>query len=182
MKKLIITALASVALVATSHAASFTWSTASKLFSLDATVMPTIEAGKSYSSATTGNANTIANQLASYNFTYTLILDNGGTKDTLTGTFVAGDFASRALNKVLESDIVVAGADVSYEAYFSTVANGQTLTSATVSGNVHFNDQGDLGLQIAQPATWSTAAAPEPTSGLMLLLGVGLMALKRKRA
>lgn len=29
---------------------------------------------------------------------------------------------------------------------------------------------------------WQAAAVPEPTSGLMLLLGVSLMALKRKRA
>ena len=62
--------------------------------------------------------------------------------------------------------------------YLVAKKNGEATITQTfgTSGNKTFA----FGTQAAN-TTWAVAT-PEPTSGLMLLLGVGLMALKRKRA
>jgi len=84
----------------------------------------------------------------------------------------------------------------------TTYANGDTFYGAILyvegdnyMGNIATytltSDQdfsiGDLALKIGGDAgttatAWSTAAVPEPTSGLLLLLGMAGLALKRKRA
>ena len=60
--------------------------------------------------------------------------------------------------------------------------NGATwdLTSDAIVGTWNVPSLGDLALTTAGPAGFT--AAPEPTSGLLLLLGVAGLALKRKRA
>ena len=78
--------------------------------------------------------------------------------------------------------------EVSYTFYYKlTDADGWTLTSADKTGlkalgtgtqGVLFNDQSGY---TGNTGNW-TAPAPEPTSGLLLLLGVAGLALKRKRA
>jgi len=51
----------------------------------------------------------------------------------------------------------------------------------TTIGNLATTIGGDIGGGSTATA-WSTAAVPEPTSGLLLLLGMAGLALKRKRA
>lgn len=46
--------------------------------------------------------------------------------------------------------------------------------SSSLSKNIFFGSQ--------SAATWNTVAVPEPTSGILLLLGMAGLALKRKRA
>ena len=63
--------------------------------------------------------------------------------------------------------------------YVVTAASGSVKTpGATTSNNAGFSLSNSATLT---PGNW-TAAAPEPTSGLLLLLGVAGLALKRKRA
>ena len=90
------------------------------------------------------------------------------TGDIDAGELVGSDFSS---------DLFVA--DTNYNFYFTAAdAAGNTYKSETVlakawavgTGSVSFEGNG----------TWT--AAPEPTSGLLLLLGVAGLALKRKRA
>ena len=63
--------------------------------------------------------------------------------------------------------------DLSWEAIYSAIKNGQTLTT-------------DLKLADTTQNPWvgnkvgTISITPEPTSGLMLLLGTGLLALRRK--
>ena len=85
----------------------------------------------------------------------------------------------------------------------SAYANGDTVYAAVlyVDGDNYMGNVGtytltsDLDYTVAGMATtvfgsatgttataWSTAAVPEPTSGLLLLLGMAGLALKRKRA
>ena len=90
-----------------------------------------------------------------------------------TGTIDAGDL----YGDEFDSDLFVA--DETYNFYFtSTDAAGNTYQSETVSalawavGSGSFSFEGN--------GTWS--AVPEPTSGLLMLLGMAGLALRRKRA
>ena len=62
--------------------------------------------------------------------------------------------------------VAAGGTDDSVLISFGTQAAGSKLTSEGFSA----------------PGQWATAAVPEPTSGLLLLLGVAGLALRRKRA
>ena len=92
---------------------------------------------------------------------------------TATGAVTDGELVGNDFS----SDLFVA--DTNYNFYFTAAdAAGNTYKSETVlakawavgTGSVSFEGNG----------TWT--AAPEPTSGLLLLLGVAGLALKRKRA
>lgn len=63
-------------------------------------------------------------------------------------------------------------------AYVSDIATGAT-TALGGAAQLSFDDSQLAGMQTA--GNW-TAVAPEPTSGLLLLLGMAGLALKRKRA
>ena len=65
--------------------------------------------------------------------------------------------------------------------YFVTSMNSKAKAIANSTSNTEFA----LGSQLTasqSAASWTAVAAPEPTSGLLLLLGMAGLALKRKRA
>ena len=97
------------------------------------------------------------------------------------GSVSAGSI--KASSNGFQSDLLVAGKN--YDFYFTIddATSGKKFTSNTKS-NLACYDPGKtqsiiFGTQAGN--TW-TAAAPEPTSGLLLLLGVAGMALRRRRA
>ena len=90
-----------------------------------------------------------------------------------TGTIDAGD----VYGDDFSSDLFTAGETYSF--YFTSEdADGNTYQSETVSalawavGSASFSFEGN--------GTWT--AVPEPTSGLLMLLGMAGLALRRKRA
>ena len=65
--------------------------------------------------------------------------------------------------------------------YFVTSANSKAKSIANSTAETAFS----LGTQATasqNPANWTAVSAPEPTSGILLLLGMAGLALKRKRA
>ena len=81
---------------------------------------------------------------------------------------------------VIAELVVGSGADAKTYYFANTmdakVGAGDGLTSISNYGSIlHGGTSGT-------PAQWQTASVPEPTSGLLLLLGVAGLALKRKRA
>ena len=192
MKKLMI--IAAVALTATlTQAASFNWTTSSKTWGVPSSALAAgLEAGTTYNVGS-GNADTMSNELTSYAATWAYALTfsyNDGSStvtDTLTGSLTSGSFSSRKLLLDLSSDLVVAGRDLTYSIVFTgTVkdANDKTwdVTSNEITGSWHVNDTGDLKFASASPSSWSTAGVPEPTSGILMLVGLGALALRRRRA
>jgi len=152
MKKLLILATAIVTGVA-ANAASFKWSAANVYDSTGAAKF-------------TGSALIYATGVAGSIATATV------TSGTLSYT---GNWAA-----------AVVGND--YDFYFVIEDNGKTFTSATKTApaqatttqTVAFGNQTSA---TQNPANWvGSSPVPEPTSGLLFLLGVAGLALKRKRA
>ena len=69
--------------------------------------------------------------------------------------------------------------------YFIFIDDGGkdiAYTTSPVSVNVQNSTMAANVLKPASNFTYATASVPEPTSGLLLLLGMAGLALKRKRA
>ena len=152
MKKLVIMAAILVAGVA-ANAASFNWS-AANLYASDLTTK--------YS----GEVTLMCTQISDWSEVATAA--SGVIKNTSTA---------------FSSDKFVVGND--YDFYITYQDGGKTFTSATVSkGALESQTQpigfGNMASQTQTASNW--AAVPEPTSGLLLLLGMAGLALKRKRA
>lgn len=90
-----------------------------------------------------------------------------------TGTIDAGDL----YGDEFDSDLFVG--DETYNFYFtSTDAAGNTYQSETVAATALSVGSGSFSFE--GNGTWT--AVPEPTSGLLFLLGVAGLALKRRKA
>ena len=195
MKKLMLV-LGVAAMAVSVQAASFNWSTGGvKAWGIGtADLTAGLAAGQTYTAggSTKKNADTMSNQITSHSATWAYILTLTDATDaskttTLSGSLTSSSFASRSLTLDLSDDLVTAGSDLNYTVVFTgtiTDANSKTwdVTSDTMSGSWHVNDMGDIKLATAAPSTWSTAAVPEPTSGLLMLVGLGALALRRRRA
>ena len=188
MKKLMIIAVIALASTLT-QAASFNWQTSSKTWGLPkASLDAGLAAGQTYGVGS-ANADTMSNQISSYSasWAYTLTLNDGTDTDVLTGSLVSGSFSSRSVNLDLSSSIVDPGKDLTYSIVFTgTITDGKgatfDVTSNEITGSWHVNDIGAIGLSTAAPSSWSTAGVPEPTSGILMLVGLGALALRRRKA
>jgi hypothetical protein len=186
MKKLIV-ALAAVGMAVAANAAAVTWqsgtildpngdvankSVTAYLWVIDSATYDTLAAN------TTGKAMSDA-VYAAY-----------GTK---TGDAYASKTTSKKGVADLTDDSKSYGESQSaYSVLLYTYGSGDDLQYMGNVGKVTFESPMDmdseamgsflLGNTTAGATAWSTAAVPEPTSGLLLLLGMAGLALKRKRA
>lgn len=124
---------------------------------------------------------------AMWTVAYTLTLSNGTDTDTLTGTLVTDGFSGGIYDDTMSSTLVSGGIDLNYTlTYTTSITDGQSknwdLTSNVMSGTWHTEDMGDITFGFGEPTSWSTASVPEPTSGLLMLLGMAGLALRRRRA
>ena len=100
---------------------------------------------------------------------------------SVTATATAG--AINKNNTAFSSDKFVAGN--SYDFYFVIEDGGKAFTSTTIAKGAQQSDTATIQFGNMAPATQNAsnwAAVPEPTSGLLMLLGIAGLALKRKRA
>lgn len=184
MKKLIIVA-AVVCTAMLTHAAAFSWTTDDKAYMPYA--IGSIVEGSGQAAATSTNSKSISNWAdAGAVFTYTMLID--GVESTGSLAFNTRKIAVNADNdgfelptegsKTIAYDIVING---TYTDADDTV---WTMTSNHITGNETYTALSVAALGTAVPSSWTITAtpAPEPTSGLLLLLGVAGLALRRKRA
>ena len=184
MKKLIIAAVA-VCMAMLTHAAAFTWSSADKAYMPFA--ITAIAEGSGLASATSGNSNSIQNWAnAGAVFTYTMLIDGTESTGNLTTSsrqiLVGADNAGFELptdgSKTISYDIVINGT------YTDGDSKEWTMTSSHITGSAVYTSLSVATLDTAVPSSWTitSSSVPEPTSGLLLLLGVAGLALRRKRA
>ena len=174
MKKIMIM-LSAVAMAACVQAAAVSWATGSLYAPM---------ADGSFSSTR------LSGTWGTYEVVVNFYADNAGTMGAaLTGITGNTDTTASLGNfTAVTSDSFTA--DTAYWAQVLVTATDKTdgkvytMTSEAVkftappTGNASLNFTNAS----AMPSAWSTADVPEPTSGLLLLLGVAGLALKRKRA
>ena len=153
--------MASIAIAAVSQAATVQWtmanvydSTGASKYSGEATLYAYL------STATSADA-----------FEVTTLTVTSGALTSTTGTF--------------STDAVTAGSDYYY--YFVIEDGGKQFTSATTANAIATQSTsntkvqfGNMTSQTQNTSNW--AAVPEPTSGLLMLLGMAGLALRRRRA
>ena len=137
----------------------------------------------------------VAANAASFKWSAANIYAYGSTTDKYSGSvslYAAG--IEDALSTVTASSGAVAAttfsndslvAGNSYDFYFVLEDSGMEFTSATVTKSAQATSTvniafGNMTTQTQNTSNW--AAVPEPTSGLLLILGMAGLALKRKRA
>lgn len=187
MKKLVIIC-AALTMAASTNAASFVWKAASgRLFDGTGTDSENRYAGTGYlfNASTVSQASIIA-----------AFISEDGVAETLSKALSLNAFSS---GRTSTSDSFT-GPDASFDAYFvalgkDTEGNDAVYISDTMTANYQAVGDGDIifGQQNAyssigfkdafagySSAGWYTAV-PEPTSGILLLIGMAGLALKRKR-
>ena len=187
MKKLMIAATI-VCVAALSQAASFTWVSGAKVY-VNNSDPATWKNGDVITALTSGTKG-YADGLSGFTWAFEMVLTDGTSSDTLTGTPI---FGSHRINNTLSSDVFELPTDESTKTYtWDIVITGTgrvgdqdvTLTSNTIHGSFDYTKLSDTKLTFAAPSTWTVTIpsdVPEPTSGLLLLLGVAGLALRRKQ-
>ena len=192
MKKLVIAA-AIICVAAISQAATFNWTSGSvKLYGV--TSASVLDNG-TYAAATSGTTDR-ADKVCTLTYLLT-ILDGEKVVGTATGDVTYGSLGKlgtvgmevdaagdgKTYNYVLaltgtQSNLSGRGVDGEFDYSAATL-------SAEISGTVTTSTMGATNLPETAPSSWTVSgvtAVPEPTSGLLMLVGLGALALRRRRA
>lgn len=186
MKKLMIAAAVVCAAVAANAAAlSWNYQTTGVQYAIPATTVANgLEYNTSYDAGTTklkGNS--------SFSNVYIQIVLTSQDDSTLTDTITteakymtSGNIKTDTLTSSIVND-TDRGKKYNYVITISAdVVDGKQKTmgaTATLTGVWTVQTSGNAGLKTAAAGSWTTT--PEPTSGLLLLLGVAGLALRRKQ-
>ena len=189
MKKLIVAA-ALVCAAAVTQATTFKWGTSAQAYG---PAVANLTVPGVYSPGTANNDRMKAegtNQGVTWTYSMILTATVGTTvttSDEITGTITS--YSSNKINQDISTDFFTLPTDDSTKNYaWDIVITGTmtvgtdvyTITSDHITGSRDFTSLSNASISTGVPGQWTVT--PEPTSGLLLLLGAAGLALKRKRA
>lgn len=181
MKKLII-ALAAITVAALSQAASVDWSVAGKTFAPSGDDPATNGRAKNYLvyAFSASDYSTVTAALSAGKVSDAIALSVSNARTTATGA--AGGSISGVTGSTYDMFLVAFDTYSAADAGIDTAKN--YIVSATLTASTYEPPATGTPLSYtsANFGSGSWAAVPEPTSGLLLLLGMAGLALKRKRA
>ena len=178
MKKLVIAAFAAMLGIA-ANAAAVTWSLSPVTASPDAAAAGGwavyVMDGSTFDAfAALGGDKAAAYADANALYTGATAAGRGGVGVAITD----GNFAA---NETVNSYLVLfnnsAADDATYYAY--TAIGSITISEGGANAGINF---GTFDAATSTTGGWTSTAVPEPTSGLLMLVGLGALALRRKRA
>ena len=177
-----------------SQASSFKWVSDSKFYFANGIDLATLKDGQIINSPTSGTKG-YAEDYSAITWTAQMILSTADEDpETLTPTVTIvshkinnANVASDIFSLPTEADV---GKTYSWELVITGTwkdAKGDewTVTSNTIEGSKEYFNTSAAQIATASPTTWTVHApsdVPEPTSAMLLVLGVAGLALKRKRA
>ena len=181
MKKLMI-AVAIVCAAAMSHAASVAWAntSASKVVGLDGSTAIKAADGVTFMLMQVGAGADGADKMVQSTTTMSM---TAGVFSGANWTYTFGDDAKKGDEFYIIATMTSGGTD--YEMVIDNAGANWAIAATDNGGSDTFTWAAGTYGGLAETATvgkWSVAAVPEPTSGLLLLLGMAGLALKRKRA
>ena len=110
----------------------------------------------------------------------------------LGDAYASGTTSKKGVADLLDDSTAYGAGDSAYGIILYTFGSGDDLQYMGNAGKVTFESAMDvtsenmseflLGSSTAGAPAWSTASVPEPTSGLLMLLGMAGLALRRRRA
>ena len=109
-------------------------------------------------------------------------LNPTGNKSTSTGKLTANGVGTVANGSAMTGYMVILNAETIDAATKMVITEEMTGTASGATGTAGKMSFGSLGALTGNAANWQTVAVPEPTSGLLMLLGIAGLALKRRRA
>ena len=195
MKKLLIAA-AIVGFAAVTNAATFLWSTASQAYGPSVANL-TPDASGVYAVGT-ANADRMraegSNQGVTW--TYILTLTSGSDSETINGTLASTSYSSNKIYVNVDTTTIdiPTGEDpatISWEIVLTgtkTTDDGTyTYVSDTITGSKQYTSLSSREISTGVATSWTVTVpgptppvVPEPTTGLLVLLGVAGLALRRR--
>lgn len=184
MKKLLIMG-AVVALTAMSQAASFSWKTSAtgKIYEVGTTTLLASGTAYLFDSATVSQQSVLTAFLGT-GVDYTKAIDSSA----ISSGAIAAKSGEGLISWGSAGDTLSAYAvfEVGDNIFISDLVNGtaQATSTTTLSFNLKSATQAAAFADTATFSSggWYTASVPEPTSGLLILLGMAGLALRRRRA
>lgn len=191
MKKLVMLA-ASIALGVSTQAATFKWQTAAQAYGPSvANLTPDASGNYACGTATTDRMKA-ENSNNGVTWTYVMLLSDGTNNEQLEGT-VTSYGSNKISQNVTTSSIDLPSDDSTINISWDIVITGTKTTEAGtytyvsnhIIGNKDYTKLSNLEILSANPTSWditvpSAPVIPEPTTGLLVLLGVAGLALRRR--
>ncbi len=195
MKKLVIMAVA-VMLGISAQAATFKWSTAAQPYGPAVANLTPDSSGNYACGTATSDRMKAESSNQGVTWTYVMILSDGTNSETLEGT-VSSYSSNKIAQNVTTSTIDLPSDDSSITLTWDIVITGTkttddgtyTYVSNHIIGNGEYSKLSNPDISTAVPSSWTVTVpgptppvVPEPTTGLLVLLGIAGLALRRRRA
>ena len=191
MKKLVIMA-AAMALGVSAQAATFQWQTAAQAYGPSvANLTPDASGNYACGTATSDRMRAEGNNQG-VTWTYVMLLSDGTNNEQIDGTVTT--YSSNKISETITTSTIALPSDdsaitISWDIVITgtktTEAGTYTYVSNHIIGNGTYSKLSDALIASAAPSSWdvtvpSAPVIPEPTTGLLVLLGVAGLALRRR--